>query len=656
MNPGGEEVAMDGEWGSSGGSVEVLTDSTARFSSLSAGSFWVWWCRRYRCTPKDSTIIVVTPPVLQAVILTPSTASLTTGGTQQFSVSGQWSNGTTTAPAVTYSATGGSINAGGLYAAGSTAGSFRVIATQQGGTLADTSAVTITTTPPVLQAVLLTPSSASLSTGATQQFSVSGQWSNGATTAPAVTYSATGGGVTSAGLYTAGNTAGSFRVIAVQQGGTLADTSAVTLSSTPPVLQAVILTPSTASLTTGGTQQFSVSGQWSNGATTAPAVTYTATGGGVTSAGLYTAGNTAGSFRVIARQQSGTLADTSTVTLTTTPPVLQAVILTPSTASLTTGGAQQFSVSGQWSDGATTAPAVTYTATGGSISSGGFYAAGNTAGSFRVIAQQQSGSLADTSTVTVTQASGLLTGLDFPGNVNFPSKSPSAILTWNQARSGAAPMPAYPATYIWRAYPRANNNFLQSYWTFLFYARYETTWTQGEVPCHTYYGFHPWPDRETNMEHKWEIAGYCDDRTATSGAQGVPVGYNQWYQQVATAELVGNNEVYTYYFNWPNTTTGVVQWTHARALSMVSDPAIIIGDAPWNQGKEIPNAILRGYQFYDVVLTPAQIAQEIASPGSVRTPWYLNLNPTPTDVADKSGNGHNPAWVGSVRPGVWTGN
>ncbi len=82
----------------------------------------------------------------------------------------------------------------------------------------------------MLQAVILTPSSAALATGATQQFSVSGQWSNGATTAPAVTYSATGGTVTSGGLYTAGSTAGAFRVIATQQGGTLADTSSVTVS------------------------------------------------------------------------------------------------------------------------------------------------------------------------------------------------------------------------------------------------------------------------------------------------------------------------------------------------------------------------------------------------------------------------------------------
>jgi hypothetical protein len=59
-------------------------------------------------------------------------------------VSGTWSDGSTTAPAVSYSATGGTITPGGLYTAGTTAGSYRVIASHTGGTLKDTSAVTIT--------------------------------------------------------------------------------------------------------------------------------------------------------------------------------------------------------------------------------------------------------------------------------------------------------------------------------------------------------------------------------------------------------------------------------------------------------------------------------------------------------------------------------
>jgi hypothetical protein len=130
-----------------------------------------------------------------------------------------------------------------------------------------------------------------------------------------VTWSANGGSITTSGLYTAGVTGGTFRVIATQQGGALADTSAVTLTAPAPVLQAVILTPATVTLAPNATQQFAVSGQWSNGATTAPSVTYTATGGTVSGNGLYTAGGSTGTFRVIATQQGGALADSSTITI-----------------------------------------------------------------------------------------------------------------------------------------------------------------------------------------------------------------------------------------------------------------------------------------------------------------------------------------------------
>jgi hypothetical protein len=49
---------------------------------------------------------------------------------------------------------------------------------------------------------------------------------------------------------------------------------------------------------------------------------------------------------------------------------------------------------------------VSYTATGGTISAGGLYTAGGTIGSFRVIATVQSGTLADSSTVTISGSSG----------------------------------------------------------------------------------------------------------------------------------------------------------------------------------------------------------------------------------------------------------
>jgi len=84
------------------------------------------------------------PPTVTAIVVTPPTANLLTTATQQFTATATLSNGgTQTNPAVTWAATGGTITTGGLYTAGLLAGPFRVIATQSGGTLADTSAVTL---------------------------------------------------------------------------------------------------------------------------------------------------------------------------------------------------------------------------------------------------------------------------------------------------------------------------------------------------------------------------------------------------------------------------------------------------------------------------------------------------------------------------------
>ena len=118
------------------------------------------------------------------------------------------------------------------------------------------------------------------------------------------------------------STSGQFRVIVTQQGGTLADTAAVTISAAAPTLQPCKSPPTTVSLTPGGAQQFNAVGRMSDGSSASVTVTWSETGGSITSAGRYTAGSTAGSFRVIATQQGGTKADTSAVTITPAAPTL----------------------------------------------------------------------------------------------------------------------------------------------------------------------------------------------------------------------------------------------------------------------------------------------------------------------------------------------
>lgn len=81
-------------------------------------------------------------PTLTGVILSPASVTLETGATRFFSVTGSYSDGSTGPVGVTYAATGGTINGAGTYTAGSTEGSFQVVAIAAGG-LADTAAVTI---------------------------------------------------------------------------------------------------------------------------------------------------------------------------------------------------------------------------------------------------------------------------------------------------------------------------------------------------------------------------------------------------------------------------------------------------------------------------------------------------------------------------------
>jgi parallel beta helix pectate lyase-like protein len=394
-------------WTATGGTVDTSGEYTAGKES---GKFRVIASRWNRGIQANGPLVwgmaVVTITTISQIVLSPANVSLRAGGTQQFTVEGQSSHRASVWVTPRYTATGGTISSAGVYTAGETPGTFQVIATDTVAAKADTAAVTITPPSSTLEAVVLTPASIELQTGTSQQFAATGRMSDGSTTTVNVAYIATGGTMTSGGSYTAGSVAGSYRVIAKLAGGTLADTSAVTItppSPAPPgsTLEAVVLTPASIELQTGATQQFAAIGRMSDGSTTTVNVTYSATGGTTTSDGLYTAGTSAGVFQVIATQQGGPKADTSTVRITVSAPTLTQLVLTPASITLAPAGTSQFAVTGTWSDGTSTVPAVTYSATGGSSTAGGLYTAGATPGAFRVIATHQGGTVADTATVTI---------------------------------------------------------------------------------------------------------------------------------------------------------------------------------------------------------------------------------------------------------------
>ena len=158
-----------------------------------------------------------------------------------------------------------------------------------------------------LLTVSISPVSAMLLTGATQQFTATVTGSR----YTAVTWSSTGGTVSSGGLYIAPATAGTYSVTATSQADSTKSASA-TVTVTSPVV-AVSISPVSASLQTGSTQQFTAYVTGSSNT----AVTWSASGGTVSTNGLYTAPATAGTYSVTATSQAdSTKSASATVTVT----------------------------------------------------------------------------------------------------------------------------------------------------------------------------------------------------------------------------------------------------------------------------------------------------------------------------------------------------
>ena len=349
----------------------------------------------------DTAALNVAQAGISALSVTPATLSIASGSTIQFAAHATDADGNAlTGRAVAWSSSDShiaAVTAGGLVTGG-VAGTATITATSEG----NTATATIVVAPGVLKNIAVVPGSIGLAVGATQQLSATLTDAAGNTLPPSVTWSTSSssiGTVSSSGLVSALR-AGSATITAAANGVSGSATLAVSASAA--TLNSLTLSPSTVTLAPSATKQFSVAGSWSDGSSSVPAVSYSATGGTVTAGGLYTAGTQQGTFQVIATQQGGTKSDTSAVTIALVPPTLTKLSISPKSSTLLPSGVARFSVSATWSDGSTTVPAAAFIATGGTVTPGGSYTAGTTAGTFRVVATQQGGTHADTAAITIT--------------------------------------------------------------------------------------------------------------------------------------------------------------------------------------------------------------------------------------------------------------
>jgi hypothetical protein len=243
----GRETPPRMEWKASGGTIE--RDGT--FFASKPGTYRVigrsYDRQRARLQRPDTAVVVVVSrqPKVVDIRITPRTPELYADQKRTFTAVGRLPDGTSTAIRVNWSATGGTIDQAGIYQARNNPGTYRVVATSMNGKVADTVPVTIlpgaadpdtaapppTTPLPEAAKLVLRPATVFLATSATHQFATFGRTSSGDSIAVVdVSYQATGGTISETGLYTAGPTAGTYRVIATAD--QLADTAVVTLAAT----------------------------------------------------------------------------------------------------------------------------------------------------------------------------------------------------------------------------------------------------------------------------------------------------------------------------------------------------------------------------------------------------------------------------------------
>jgi hypothetical protein len=99
-----------------------------------------------------------------------------------------------------------------------------------------------------------------------------------------------------------------------------------------------------------------------------------------------------------------------------------AIIIQPDSVTLSPGASQAFQARAQMSDGSVASIAATWSATGGTITTGGLYTAGDVAGTYRVAATATSGSLADTASVVVEASGSATYSTTFPLDENLLSE------------------------------------------------------------------------------------------------------------------------------------------------------------------------------------------------------------------------------------------
>ena len=205
-------------------------------------------------------------------------------------------------------------------------------------------------------------------------------------------------------------------------------------------------------------------------------------------------------------------------------------------------------------------------------------------------------------------------------------------------------------------------------------------------------GGHPYPANSSSVDgtgqstdpgggsgttHYMEMAGLgARDQISTPGTAVLATkdGVTRRRHALQIALINSNTQIQHRYYPslLVDSTNYFERVTTAASLPSPSAPSCYWGTSDWRSGSggadtndETPNGMLRGFCIINsgsvsqaqmaaiaACETDAAVLAYLASQGL--TAFFLNMNPTPTDITDKSGNGRNASWANALRPAPWT--
>src|SRR6202167_5161961 len=299
------------------------------------------------------TSVSVGPPALVSITVSPNQATLPLGESEQLTATGNFSDGSVQnlTQSATWTSSGSAVatvSAAG-YAVANAIGTVSITASYA----SITGSASVTVRSPAVVALKIVPASLSISLGTSSQLHAVAGLSNG--TSPDVTgnvtWSSSQAGIatiTQQGTVT-GVGKGASQLSAAYHGVTATATVAVG----PAALLSINVTPNPSSLPLGESEQFTATGNYSDGSIQDLTQTATWSLHGSSSATMSTPGSVTTSALGTATVSATLGSVTGSASLTVTPPVVTAVSISPATLTLVLGGGGQFHAIATLSNGTT---------------------------------------------------------------------------------------------------------------------------------------------------------------------------------------------------------------------------------------------------------------------------------------------------------------